>query len=254
MDRVAAAVRGEMEPWVRRFVKQTGRGINRFRMIREGQRIILGISGGKDSLALAFALAVRKKWLPIDYELLAVHIDWKEYPIPPARIEELSAFFSALAIPYRRVEASMFNSSFKGDFNCYLCSRNRKRILFEIAQREHYDRIALGHHMDDLVETTMINLFFRGRFTTMLPVQDFFNGKLQIVRPLCEVHEPTVSRLSDAMGFPVCKSPCPYEKTNIRSQLKPILKGFYRMDKQAREHVYQAFWKEKDDFTPLQNF
>ena len=72
---------GNIPPWVMRFVKQTGKGINRFKMIENNDKVILGISGGKDSLALAFALSLRKKWLPINYELHAVHINWSEHPV-----------------------------------------------------------------------------------------------------------------------------------------------------------------------------
>ena len=242
---------GSIPPWVMRFVKQTGKGINRFGMIKENDRVLLGISGGKDSLALAFSLALRKRWLPIDYSLYAVHINWEEYPVTDEQIEKLRLFFEILDIPFRTVTEKMFPGSFSENFNCYLCSRNRKRILFDIAEEKNFTKVALGHHLDDLVETSMINLCFRGRFTTMLPVQEFFKGKLHIIRPMCEVRESAVSRLSDNLNFPVCKSPCPYNDTNIRSRVKPIISSLSHIDKLTREHIYNAFWNEKDDFNIL---
>jgi tRNA 2-thiocytidine biosynthesis protein TtcA len=123
--------------------------------------------------------------------------------------------------------------------------------MFDIAEQMGFGKIALGHHLDDIVETTLINLCFRGRFTTMLPIQEFFNGKLHIIRPMCEVRESAVSRLSDNLEFPVCKSPCPYNDTNIRSKVKPIVKNLSHIDKLTREHIYKSFWKEKDDFNLL---
>ena len=251
MNITAEIFGGNIPPWVMRFVKNTGRGINRFNMITENDRVLLGISGGKDSLALAFSLALRRRWLPIDYDLHAVHINWKEYAVTSSQIEALEDFFKTIEVSFETVDVSMFPESFRDDFNCYLCSRNRKRVLFDIAEKKGFSKVALGHHLDDLVETALINLCFRGRFTTMLPFQEFFGGKLHIIRPMCEVRESAVSRLSDNLEFPVCKSPCPYNDTNIRSRLKPIVQNLSHIDKLTREHIYNAFWKEKDDFNQL---
>ena len=251
MDAVAEIFNGSIPPWVMRFVKQTGKGLNNFKMIVEGDRVLLGISGGKDSLALAFALSLRKRWLPINYELHAVHINWSEYPVTEEQLEALRKFFDTINVPFESVNVKMFPGSYIDNFNCYLCSRNRKRVLFDIAEEKGFTKIALGHHLDDIVETTLINLCFRGRFTTMLPVQEFFNGKLHIIRPMCEVRESAVGRLSDNLGFPVCKSPCPYNDTNIRSRVKPIVSSLSHIDKLTREHIYNAFWKDKDDFNDL---
>ncbi len=252
MTKIREIMKGSIPPWVMRFVKQTGKGINRFNMIKEGDRVLLGISGGKDSLALAFALSLRKRWLPIDYELYAVHINWQEYPVNSAQHQRLREFFEILEIPFQTVDAKMFPGSYIENFNCYLCSRNRKKILFDIAEEKDFKKIALGHHLDDIVETSMINLCFRGRFTTMLPVQEFFEGRMHIIRPMCEVREGAVTRLSDNLGFPVCKSPCPYDETNIRSSIKPIISNLSHIDKLTREHIYNAFWKEKDNFSGLE--
>lgn len=251
MKEISAIFNGNIPPWVMRFVKQTGKGINHFGMIKKDEKILLGISGGKDSIALAFSLALRKKWLPINYELLAIHIDWQEYPIEDKALQLLHNFFNHIGVPLQTVKAKMFPGTFKNNFNCYLCSRNRKKILFDIAENKGFNKIALGHHLDDIVETSLINLCFRGRFTIMLPVQDFFNGKMQIIRPMCEVKENAINRLSDNLNFPVCKSPCPYNDTNIRHKVKPIINNLCHIDKLTREHIYNAFWKEKDDFNKL---
>lgn len=234
---------GTIPPWIMRFVKQTGRSINRFSMIRENETILLGISGGKDSLALALALSLRLKWLPISYRLQGLHIDWQEYPVPESEKERLHHFFSVLNIPFRSIRTTMFPDSFKGEFNCYLCSRNRRRIFFETAREMGIRKVALGHHLDDLVETTMINLFFRGSFESMRPVQDFFSGEVQVIRPMCEVKEQVVKRLVSFLDFPVVKPDCPYHETNIRAKLKPIVKELSHLDRYAREHVFSALQK-----------
>ncbi len=110
------------------FTKKAGRGINRYGMIGEGERIMIGVSGGKDSLALCYALSHRLKHLPITYELTALHIDWREHPLDPDQFERIRAYVEGMGIPLRRVEAQMFPPSFKGRFDCYLCSRNKRPL------------------------------------------------------------------------------------------------------------------------------
>ena len=233
-------VNGNIPPWVMRFIKAAGKGINDFDMIRDGETILLAVSGGKDSLALALALSLRRKWLPIKYNLKAVMIDWIEHPVDSLYVPRLEKYFSDLDIDFEIKHESQFPTSFKDDFNCYLCSRNRRRILFEKAQKDGYKLIAMGHHLDDLVETSMMNLFFRAEFATMNPVQEFFDGKLYVIRPLIEIPERTLSRLSEIYDIPVIKPVCPYDQTNIRAKLKPVVEQLVRINKLTREHVFNA--------------
>lgn len=233
-------INGNMSPWVMRFIKGVGKGINDFDMIRDGETVLLAVSGGKDSLSMALALSLRRKWLPIKYNLKALMIDWIEHPIDRNYIPRLEEYFKDLDIDFRIVRESQFPTSFKDDFNCYLCSRNRRRILFETAQKEGFNLIAMGHHMDDLVETTMMNLFFRAEFATMNPVQEFFDGKLYVIRPMVEIHEQTIRRLAETYDLPVIKPVCPYDRTNIRANLKPIVADLVKLNKLTREHVFNA--------------
>ena len=231
---------GDIPPWVMRFIKGVGKAINRYRMIQKDDEVIIAASGGKDSLALALALSLRRKWLPVTYTLKAVMIDWIEHPIPPEYKEKLRAYFSALDINLIIFEEHQFPESFNGDFNCYLCARNRRRILFQYAEKENAKLIAMGHHLDDLAETTLMNLCFRASFSTMLPVQEFFEGKMHIIRPLIETRENVTRRLAECYDIPVIKPVCPYDQTNVRARLKPIISELSHIDKLTREHIYNA--------------
>lgn len=233
-------IAGSIPPWVMRFIKKTGKAINTYDMIRDGDTVLMGVSGGKDSLALALALSIRRSWLPISYHLEGVMINWLEHPISEESKSLLHQYFSDLSIPFTIIDAPMHPDSFQEEFNCYLCSRNRRRILFEHASEKGHRIIAMGHHLDDLVETSLINLCFRSSFSTMLPAQDFFDGKLYIVRPMIEVHEHTIIRLAEQYTLPVVKPVCPYDQTNIRSRLKPIIQSLSSIDKLVREHIYNA--------------
>ncbi|MCF7928292.1 MAG: adenine nucleotide alpha hydrolase [Spirochaetales bacterium] len=238
-------------PWLHRFIKQTGRGINHHRMISADDTVLIGISGGKDSLSLALALSLRKRWLPIDYRLHALLIDWQEHPLPAADLVRLEEFFEIIKVPFEIRRTTMFPGSFRGDFNCYLCSRNRKRILFERARELNTGIIALGHHQDDIIETTLINMIYRGRFSTMMPVQNFFDGKVQIIRPMCEVPGTIPQRVGSRLELPVTQPDCPYRENNLRDRFRPILEELFRLDRHAREHLYQSIWNIDYDYLPV---
>ena len=231
---------GDIPPWVMRFIKHTGKAINTYSMIREHDTVLLSASGGKDSLALALALSIRRTWLPIKYELKALMINWIEHPIPEAFREKLTTFFTDLGYDFSIVDEHQYPASFKGEFNCYLCSRNRRRVLFNYCEEHNIELVAMGHHLDDLVETSLMNLCFRADFSTMQPVQPFFDGKIHIIRPMIEIHEAVTRRLADAYDLPVVKPVCPYDQTNIRARLKPIIGDLCRLDKLSREHIYHA--------------
>jgi len=232
------------------FAKKAGRGINRFDMIRDGDRILIGVSGGKDSLALCAALTERKRWVPIDYSLSAVFIDWREYPAPAAAVDALRGFLDGLAIPLKVIQAHIRPEGYRRAFSCYICSRNRKRILFGEAERQGATKVALGHHLDDVVETTLLNLFFRGEFSTMMPVQKFFGGRLAIIRPLCEVEERDVERLARHYPLPVIAGSCPRKEINQRILLKEILRMLRRESRQVKQNIYRAASNVNTDYLP----
>jgi tRNA 2-thiocytidine biosynthesis protein TtcA len=244
-------LRGPSSKRLKLFCKHVGRAIHRFKMIENGDRVLIGVSGGKDSLSLAFALAERKKWIPITYDLAALHIEWREYPLSEKKLADLARFFEILDIPFKSVQASLFSPSFHEKFNCYLCSRNRKRILFTEAQRGGFGKIALAHNLDDVIETTLINLFYGGEFSTMMPVQSFFEGKLKIIRPMVQVKEKEVQQVSRALDLPIISSTCPNAQSNQRIVMKEIIRNLSRINRRVRENIYRAPWNINIEYLPV---
>ena len=110
--------------------------------------------------------------------------------------------------------------------------------------------MALGHHLDDIVETTLLNLFFRGEFSTMMPVQSFFGGKLSIIRPLCEVQERDVERLARHYPLPVIAGSCPRKDVNQRILMKEILRRLSRESRQVKENIYRSAWNVNTEYLP----
>jgi tRNA 2-thiocytidine biosynthesis protein TtcA len=235
---------------VERFSHHVGRGIARFNMIGPGDRILIGVSGGKDSLALSLALAERRRWVPIAYNLEAVQVEWREYPLLDREKDALDAFFLRIGVPYRRIQAEIAPDTFHRKFSCYTCARNRKRLLFDEAARIGARTIALGHHMDDIARTTLMNLFFHGELATMMPVQRFFGGKLSIIRPMCELRETEIARLCARLSLPSVPSRCPNAEKNQRLLMKEMLRMASRVDKHAVSNVYSMPWRINWDYLP----
>lgn len=230
--------------YLHRFIKKVGLGINKHNMLSYDKKILISLSAGKDSLALALALALRKRWLPVDYKLEAIQVDWKEYPLSEEQLQDIRNFCTALDIPYTVIKQSMFPGDYKEDFNCYRCSRNRRRIIFDYAKEHNYKLIATGHHLDDIAETVIMNLALRGKLESMLPVNHFFGGDIVVVRPMCLVEEAEIIKISNDFHLPVADLSCPYKKINMRSKLKPIIGELKKLDKHAKMHIYQAFFEE----------
>ncbi len=233
------------------FLKRTGRGINRYGMIGDGDRVLLSVSGGKDSLAMALALRMRLRFVPIHYHLEAVMIDWREHPHTPASLERIRAFFRQIEIPLTIIPADMKPDSFRGRFDCYRCGRNRRRILFEyVKDWEGRPLIATGHHLDDVVQTTLMNMVLYGTFATMNPVQPFFNDSLRVIRPLCEVREDTIRTVTERFELPVSSIDCPFRTANIRSRVNPIVRELATLHPQAREHIFRSLHNIDTEYLP----
>lgn len=275
-----AALAGKAPPWLERFLASAGRGAHRHGMIREGDRVLVGVSGGKDSLALALALALRRRRLPFDLELCAVLVDWEPFPAPPEGLAAIGEFFRRLGLPFEVLKADP--AAYAGDrpFSCYACARARKRLIFGRAQELGFGTVAFGHHLDDFAETALMNLCFRGRFEPLSPVRVFGaapggpgcrvpgepgprpgeqaagdqaagdqaaargtgseRGSIRVIRPLCEVRESTIRSVAARLGLPVLSVDCPHKDTNLRLSLKPLVAELAKMDTLVRENIYRA--------------
>lgn len=217
-----------------------GKAISDFQMIGDGDRIVVAVSGGKDSLSLLWLLRERLKRIPITYELIAVHVDLGFGKDTGKRME---AFFKANGFGYRIIE-SRFGPRAHGVQNrenpCFLCSRLRRKALFEKAVELECNKIAFGHQKDDLIETFFLNLFFAGAIDTIQPVQELFGRRLLLIRPLFMVNGSTINRYAREMGFPEIDSGCPTARSSKRIQIRALLSGLYRTNRKIKGNVFNA--------------
>ena len=240
MEKIIGPLKGDNIPRLDRFVKLVGKAIDRFSLAGNG-KIVIGVSGGKDSLCLAFALRMLEKWHDKNLDLRAVQVDWREFPLSVKQKEELEAFFALLEIPFKILDGSMKAYDKKDKLDCYRCSKNRKSLIFKYAELIGRSKIAYGHNLDDFIETDLMNLLYRGKLDPMKPSSLFFDGRMEIIRPLCLVSEKTIGALASEFGFPVTDIDCPNKKTNKREYIKSTIKSIYPHNLNIKKHIFEAY-------------
>ena len=214
---------------IQRILSTTRRAVEQYRMIEAGDRIAVGVSAGKDSLTLLCALAELRRFLAVPFELYAVTIDmgFKE----GFDLSGVEALCAQLDVPYRVVKTEIAEIIFevrKEPNPCSLCARMRRGALHDAAKELGCNKLALGHHYDDVVETFMLNLFFEGRIGCFQPVTYLSRKDLTMIRPLVYTEEKEITRFARRAELPVCKSPCPADKHTERERMKEYLAIFDR--------------------------
>jgi tRNA 2-thiocytidine biosynthesis protein TtcA len=240
MDILTAALAKPVPGWLRRFVKQVGGAVARHGMLEDGDAVVLAVSGGKDSLGMALALALRTRWTLDRYRMTAVHVSYPPYPLSADAAGRLQTYFADLEIPLVFRTADLDEAQNPGSPSCYECARARRRVLFEEARRRDAPAVAFGHHRDDVVLTGLMNLVHHGRFASMEPVQSFFKGSHRAIRPLCDVPEATLRRVAAELPVPVASVSCPRRGTSERDRAGQVLRALTAVDRRARENVYRA--------------
>ncbi len=226
--------------------KKAGKAITDYHMIDDGDKILVAVSGGKDSLALLRVLENRRHFVPIRYDLLAVHID-SGYPRSFSR--ELSRYFKELGVPYHIEKIDIRRQMKAGKkIDCFWCSWNRRKALFEAADRFGCKRVALGHHKDDIVQTILMNLLFHGEISSMRPMQEMFGGKIFIIRPLAYVEERQIRKFAREVRLPVQECSCPHARVSNRAQVARIIAGFERSYPEVKTNIFRSVQRIKEDY------
>jgi len=217
-------------------------------MIADGESIAAGLSGGKDSLTLIWVLKERIKHVPINYKLTAIYID---PGFKNSFAEDLEQYCERLKIHLivEHTDNGLVAHSTKNRENpCFLCSRLRRKRLFEIAEGIGIKKIALGHHKDDIIETLFLNMFYSGEISTMSPRQELFKGAMTIIRPLAFLDEDLINRFSKIMEFPEFKNPCPSSRRSKRHEVKEMLLKLYRSNRKIKGNIFRAMHHVKPDY------
>jgi tRNA 2-thiocytidine biosynthesis protein TtcA len=217
-----------------------GKAISDFQMIANADRVMVAVSGGQDSISLLWLLRERLKRIPIRYDIIAVHVDLGFGPCTGKLLEE---FFLSHAFDHAIINTTigpLAHSDHNKENPCFLCSRLKRKAIFEKAAELKCNKVAFGHHRDDFIETFFLNLLFAGSMSTMQPVQEFFHGSLTLIRPLCLLDEAIIKKYADEMGFPTIESGCPTAASSMRAQMKSLLANLYHTNKRIKGNISNA--------------
>ena len=239
---------------IRRILSYVRRAVDDYNMIEEGDKIAVGVSGGKDSLALLAALSEMRAFYPINYKLYAVIVDMGFEGVD---FSPIKAFCDEINVPLKIVKTNIYNVIFnvrKEKNPCSLCARMRRGTLHDGVLELGCNKLALGHHYDDVLETFMLNLFHEGRLGTFSPVTYLDRKKLTMIRPLIYAPEKDIRYFVSKTPLPIIKSPCPADGATKREEMKIFLKNLDREHHRGLKHrIFKAIcksgidgWRETD--------
>ncbi len=238
-------------------------------MLADGDRVLVAVSGGIDSLVLAWILHNWRRKAPIDYEVQAVYVDMR----PPGgevggeagdRAGQISDRLATLGLSCQIIPAELPELPDQPDPQkseagrekagiCFQCARNRRRLLFNHAREYDFNCIALGHHRDDIVETFFINLTCSGNISTMRPKQELFSGRLALIRPLAYLVKKEIKGIGARLGLDPVASDCPVSEKTRRKDVRGLLEHMYEQIPGSQEHIFAALGNVRQDYLLLQD-
>lgn len=232
----------EQERLFKRLNERFVKAFVTYDLLRDGDHILVGLSGGKDSLLLTELLAKRARTAHPAIRVEAVHVRMENiaYKTSTAYLEQ---FCNDLDVPLHIVTTSFETSASKQKPACFLCSWYRRKELFNLAQELGCNKIALGHHQDDLIHTALMNLTFQSRFDTMPARLKMKKMPLHIIRPLCLIQEEDVRRYAELSGYVKQEKLCPFETASNRAGVKTLFAEMERLNPEARYSIWSALNK-----------
>ena len=219
-----------------------GKAMHKFNMIEEGDKIAVGISGGKDSLVTLNAFVRVKKITQINFEIIPIHIHPKQDLADCSEIEE---YCKKLGLQLKIIETNLDNMLFgkeKEKNPCFLCGRIRRGILYRVMKEEGINKLALGHHKDDIIETFLMNILYQGNRNIMRPAYISEEYGVKIIRPLAFVEEKNIISYAKKISLPIMKSKCPYEtsENSKRLRVKNMIKELSKENEDIRSVILNS--------------
>lgn len=220
-----------------------------YALLQDNDCILIGLSGGKDSLMLLKLLAERSRIYKPRIKVKAAHIQMSNIPYK-SDIGFLQRFCDELGVELIITSTGFDASTDTRKSPCFLCSWNRRKALFTIAQECGCNKIALGHNMDDFIETMLMNITFQGAFSAMAPMMQMRKFPISVIRPLCLVNERDIARYASLEQYPPQEKNCPYERSSNRQQMKELLAHLEQLNPEARYNLWGSMSNIQSELLP----
>jgi len=226
----------------KRFIEKirtkVSKALTDYQLIQPNDTIVVGVSGGKDSMALLDILANRQKFSEIPFQIAGVHIQLTDVPYHTDSAY-LKDFCESRKIPFQLIKDDT-KILVENKQPCFYCAWNRRRLLFEFAVKNNYQKVAFGHHKDDLVETLLMNMIQHGELSAFPVKLSMFDNALEIIRPLIYTTNKELQRYIDLIGYQPLPYDCQFAETNRREKIKQIIQQFYSIHPAAVDNIFKS--------------
>ncbi len=221
-----------------RISRKIGKAIYDYKMIEDGDKILVGLSGGKDSLTLLYDLVTRVRSFPIKYSVEAIHV---HSDFCNCNGEYLSKFCSELNVPYIKKDVSiLLRLKPEKKMNCFWCANQRRLELVDFAIKNGFNKIALGHHLDDIIETFLMNIVYKGESSTMLPLLKYDNYPVTIIRPLALVKESMIVEFVKNNNLEVFTCKCEFSQNSKRREVREAIQFLAKDNDNIKLNIFSS--------------
>lgn len=223
----------------RKIQRLYGKGVKDYGLLEDGDKILVALSGGKDSLELLRLLSRQMRIFKPLIVVEAAHVVMDNIPYETDR-SYLQHFCEEQGVKLHILHGSFDESTDPRKTRCFLCAWNRRRLLFQFAEENGFNKVALGHHQDDILVTLLMNMTFEGSIQTMEPKMEMEHYPLTVIRPLCLVPESLIKTIAEGLGFHKQKVLCPYEETTRRTTMTEFFRQLEEMNPEARYSLWNS--------------
>lgn len=237
------------EKLLKKICRKTGVTLREHQMIGSDDHLLIGLSGGKDSMVLAEIMAERRDALPFSFKITAAHIDITNIGYATDR-EALAEFCKSLDIEFIYQPSIVDLGSDQKKSVCFVCSWNRRKRLFGLANELQCNKLALGHHRNDAVETMLMNMIYHGSLSSMPYTLRMFNGELTLLRPLLDMDENLLKEYAALRNYHFEKAGCPYESHNKRDDVRELMNQIRQQHSKGIYHMFGSMDKIFTEYLP----
>lgn len=228
---------------------QFNKGCVRYHLLEDGDNILVAVSGGKDSMILLRLMAQRAKIYKPHIHVEAAHVIMDNIPYE-TDCSYLQSYCDDLGVKLHIIHSSFDESTDPRKTKCFLCSWNRRKAMFEFACNNGFNKVALGHHNDDILTTLLMNMTYEGSFRSMPPALALEHFNITVIRPMCLVIERDLKEFSALIGIKQQKAKCPYEEETRRASMNKVFHTLEEMNPEARYSLWKAMYNIKEVYLP----
>ena len=231
-----------------RFNRKIGQALHDYGMLADRDRVMVAVSGGIDSLTLAWVLKMWRAKAPVRFEVVAQIIDygfWRQHEGMVGPEVSIGKQLEKFSIDYFIDEAWKIDDE---DRTCFQCARNRRSQLFDLARDRGFNKIAFGHHKDDLIETFFLNILYSGNISTMLPRQELFSGSFSIIRPFAYIEKKELIELAASLKVTPVDNLCSLADKTNREKVRKLLAYLYREEPERKNSIFAALANVRQEY------